>query len=218
MPPLKDIAIKKALENNWQEACVINEQILKQNPDDIDSLNRLGFSLIKLGNFKKAKTIYKKVVGLDETNPIALKNLKKIEEMIKQHIKYCFQDNDRNVNLHELFIEEAGKTKIVDLKNIADKKTLSTLQIGDFMTLVIKRSKIFLQVENKYIGMLPDNIGTRLIPFIKEGNEYKACIKSVDDKNVSIFIREVKRSSRFKNQPSFTSTYNFSQGTTKKLY
>jgi hypothetical protein len=52
--------------------------------------------------------------------------------------------------------------------------------------------------------MLPDNIGTRLISFIKGGNEYQACIKGIDDKEVIVFIKEVKRAKKFSDQSSFS--------------
>lgn len=217
--PLKDLAIKKALENNWQEAHDVNKEILKENPDDIDALNRLAFSLMRLGKYKQAKETYKKVIAIDSSNPIALKNLKKVEAIIKQGPEPSSKNGKTSskngqdskggfsVNFEDLFIEEAGKTKIVDLKNITDKKTLSFLQPGDYVFLLIKRSKIFVQSENnRYIGMLPDNIGTRLIPFIKGGNEYQACVRSTYDQGVSIFIKEIKKSTKFKNQSSFSSS------------
>ncbi|OGH11276.1 MAG: hypothetical protein A2857_06650 [Candidatus Levybacteria bacterium RIFCSPHIGHO2_01_FULL_36_15] len=205
MLPLKDLAIKKALENNWKEACDINKKILEDNSSDIDALNRLAFSYIKLGKYSKARSIYKQVIKIDDSNPIALKNIKKIDSMSKQDIKNPkLTIHDSTVVIEDLFIEEAGKTKTVELKNIADRRTLSFLQAGDMVSLVIKRSKIFVQAEEKkYIGMLPDNVSMRLIPFMKGGNEYQAYIKSVNDKNASIFIKEVKKVGKFKNQQSF---------------
>ena len=205
MLPLKDLAIKKALENNWKEACDINKKILEDNSSDIDALNRLAFSYIKLGKYSKARSIYKQAIKIDDSNPIALKNIKKIDSMSKQDIKNPkLTMHDSTVVIEDLFIEEAGKTKTVELKNIADRRTLSFLQAGDMVSLVIKRSKIFVQAEEKkYIGMLPDNVSMRLIPFMKGGNEYQAYIKSVNDKNASIFIKEVKKVGKFKNQQSF---------------
>jgi len=38
---------------------------------------------------------------------------------------------------------------------------------------------------------------------MKGGNEYQACIKGVDDKNVTLFIKEVKRAKKFFDQSSF---------------
>ncbi|OIP57374.1 MAG: hypothetical protein COX79_05045 [Candidatus Levybacteria bacterium CG_4_10_14_0_2_um_filter_36_16] len=210
--PLKDQAIKSALENNWNDAYKINFRLLEENPEDIDTLNRLAFSLIKLSKFKQAKDAYQKVIQLDKTNPIATKNLKKLETMSKQKgSKKSLSADTTNANtsmpLDELFIEETGKTKTVELKNVADKKSLSLLQPGDLVCLAVKRSKIFIQsYDKKYIGMLPDSIGMRLITFIKGGNEYQACIKALTEKTVIVFIKESKKMSKFKNQQSFTAT------------
>jgi tetratricopeptide (TPR) repeat protein len=206
MVPLKNLAIKKALENNWQEACDLNLQILKENPNDIDTLNRLAFSYLKLGKLVDAEKMYKKVISFDNTHPIAVKNLKKIEAMSKQKPGVT-SHNSSDIRIDEIFIEEAGKTKIAELKNIADSKTLCTLQSGDQVYLLIKRSKIFVQDgEKRFIGMLPDTMSMRLIPFMQGGNEYQSFIKSVGEKDVTIFIKESKRSKKFVNQPSFTIT------------
>lgn len=223
MLPLKNLAIKKALENNWQEASLLNKKILRENPKDIDALNRLAFSLMRLGKYKKARTFYKKVIAIDKTNPIALRNLKRVDALLKNKgkseeisfskskyniVKNSGRENDEEktyFSIDELFIEEAGKTKTIELKNITDKKTISCLESGDCVLLVIKRSKIFIKYGDKYIGMLPDHICVRLIPFIKGGNRYQAFIKSADEKNVSIFVKEVKRATKFRNQPSFSS-------------
>lgn len=206
MTPLKDLAIKYALENNWKLAAQTNETILDENPSDIDSLNRLGFALIKLGKYKKAKETYRKVLLIDKTNPIATKNIRKLETISKQKMGDTPDNLHPGINLQDMFIEEAGKTKTVDLKNLADKKILSLLQPGDKVNLVIKRSKIFVQDNNKrYIGMLPDSIGSRLIKFMKGGNEYSAFVKANDEKNVAVFLKEIKKMKRFQNQPSFSS-------------
>ena len=205
--PSKDLAIKYALENNWGKAYKENLRLLDQNPTDIDTLNRIAHALIKLGKFRKAKSCYQKVLDIDKTNPIALKNLRRLEALVKSKKKGTNSQNASGLSIQDVFIEEAGKTKTVELKNIADKKTISILQPGDAVTLSVKRSKIFVQMPDKtYIGMLPDNIGMRMIAFINGGNEYSACIKSVGDKDVTVFIRETKKMSRFHDQPSFVHT------------
>lgn len=202
---LKDLAIKYALDNNWEKACKANLELLADEQENIDTLNRLAFSYMKLGKFKKAKSTYLKVKELDKTNPIAIKNLTKLETISKQ------KGTDNSIptvtHMRDVFIEEAGKTKTIELKNIADKRSLLLLQPGDDVVLVVKRSKVFVQTsDKKYIGMLPDNIGMRLVTFIKGGNEYGACIKALSDKSVTVFIKETKKITRFKNQPSFIPT------------
>jgi hypothetical protein len=106
-----------------------------------------------------------------------------------------------------LFIEEPGKTKVIELVNVADKKVIAPLRSGETLLLGVKRMKIFLNDQDKqYIGMLPDDVGTRLIRFIEGGNTYDSYVKSVENNKVTVFIREVKRVTKFKNQPSFLST------------
>jgi hypothetical protein len=208
--PLKDIAIKCALENKWSDAIQANLDILQQNPQDIDTLNRLGFAYLQTSNMEDAGKTYQKVLDIDMSNPIAKKNLKKIQSVSSGSTTNTLRSFELNVN--DLYIEEAGKTKTVELKNVADKKALSTLQTGEQVNLVPKRSKIFIQNAAKtYIGVLPDNIGMRLKEYIQGGNEYKAIIKSVSDKNVVVFIKEMKKAPKYKNQPSFVTN----QSTTK---
>lgn len=208
MSSLKDLAIKYALENKWHDACSTNLQILEESPDNLDALNRLAFSYLRLSELDKAREIYGKVIAIDQTNPIALKNLKKIDLMTKITADGGQSSNGNSTfGLDNLYIEEAGKTKTIELKNIADRKTISQLQEGEMVALTAKRSKIFIQSQsNTYIGMLPDNIGMRLVSLIKGGNEYQACVKSISEKSITVFIRELKQSPKFKGQPSFIAT------------
>lgn len=203
MTPLKAQAIQTALMGDWNNAVSINQLLLEENPNDIDTLNRLGFAHASLGNIKVAKDTYQKVLSLDNQNPIAIRNLKRLNGSAQQKSTQAVQSS----NISTLFIEEPGKTKVVDLLNIADKKVISPLRTGERLTLSVKRMKIFIHDHNKqYIGMLPDDIGRRLIRFMDGGNQYDACVKSVDNNKVSIFAREVKRSKQYANQPSFPPT------------
>lgn len=204
--PLKTLAIQKALSNDWEEAKSLNEEILALNPQDIDTLNRLGFAFMKLGKYNKARDTYKKIIVLDKTNPIAVKNLKRLETVSKSGKNGVAPST--HVISSDTYIEEAGKTKTVELKNVADKKTLSLFEPGDPITIVVKRSRIFAQsYDKKYLGMLPDNVSMRLITFMKGGNEYSACVKAVDEKSITIFIKETKKVSKFKNQASFSNSH-----------
>ncbi len=198
MTHLKNQAIQTALTGDWTNAVLLNKTILEESPDDIDTLNRLGFALASVGDIKEAKNIYQKVLSLDAQNPIALRNLKRLSNNIGTKIAAPSQ-------VSNLFIEEPGRTKVIELLNSADKKVITILRSGEMLQLVIKRMKIFVLDQNKqYIGMLPDDIGRRLIRFMNGGNTYEAYVKSVDGNKVTIFAREVKRTSKFKNQPSFT--------------
>ena len=112
--------------------------------------------------------------------------------------------------------KETGKTKIISLVNTSQPKIISLLTTGQPVMIAVKRSKIFVQSQNKqYLGVLPDDVGRRLIKLIKGGNTYTACIKSATEHNVCVFIKETKRVSKYKNQPSFPQTQDLDLGLSK---
>ncbi len=212
---LKDQAIKKALEGNWEEAINLNKKLLSENPNDIETLNRLALAYMVVGKVEKAKTIYQKVFKLDPLNPIAIKNLKCLKEKIS---KPKTKNGPFNFQINNNFLEETGKTKVIELINIAPPKIIQLLHIGQCVFLCIKRLKIFVLDENKqYIGVLPDDIGKRLIRFIKNGNKYEAYIMCANAHKVIIFIKEVKRATKFKDHPSFIAAIDTGLELDKKL-
>ncbi|MCL6096150.1 MAG: DUF4919 domain-containing protein [Patescibacteria group bacterium] len=204
MTSLKNQAIYTALNGDWEKAITLNKTLVKDNPNDIDALNRLAFAFSILGKTKDAKIIYKKVLGIDALNPLALRNLKKISG--DKESKNSIKKDSTSINVSNAFLEEPGKTKVVEVINIAQPAIISRLRTGQSLSLSVKRFKIFLLAGSKqYVGMLPDNIGTRLIKFIKAGNLYEAFVKSASNYHLIVFIKETKRSSHLKDQPSFIS-------------
>lgn len=208
MTPLKSQAIQTALLGDWKNAASLNQELLKENPEDIETLNRLAFAYSVLGKVKDAQSTYQKVLKLDNQNPIATKNLKRLTEKTLKNgfVKHPYVPS---LAMHKetMFLEESGKTKVVELVNSADPKVISILMSGEFLNIRIKRLKIFILTSaDQYIGMLPEDIGKRLIKFINAGNCYQVCVKSVYNKKVSIFIKETKRAKRYKFQPSFLSS------------
>lgn len=191
-------AIQTALTGDWQAAIQVNKFLLEENPKDVEALNRIALAYTVIGKTKTAKTTYQKVLEIDPLNSIAIKNLKKIKS-----------DSSNNsgeritLQVNNIFLEETGKTKVVDLINLAQAEILLTLRTGQLVDLSAKRLKIFISQEKKYIGVLPDDIGKRLTKFIKGGNKYEAYVKSSNHQNVTIFIRELKRAAKYKDQPSF---------------
>lgn len=191
-------AIQAALLGDWAKAIQINQDLLNENPSDIDTLNRLAFAQASQGMTKEAKATYQKVLNLDARNPIATKNLKRLSSL---------GSGNTPAPMNNIFIEEPGKTKVVDLINLADSKVLIPLRFGEKLTLSVKRMKIFVSDRNKqYIGSLPDDLGKRLMVFLEGGNQYEAYVKTVDAHRVTVLIKEIVRASQFKNQQSFLTT------------
>ncbi|MDP2585455.1 MAG: hypothetical protein Q8P29_01085 [Candidatus Levybacteria bacterium] len=201
MTLLKDKAIQAMLLGDWKNAASLNKALINEDSNDIDALNRLAYALTILGKIQDAKSTYRKVLKIDILNQIAIRNIKKLTELGPRQIARSLS-SVRGVS--NTFLEEAGKTKIISLVNTAQPKIISLLTTGQPVVIIIKRSKIFVQNQNKqYLGVLPDDVGRRLIKLIKGGNTYTACIKSASEHNVCVFIKETKRVSKYKNQPSF---------------
>lgn len=190
-------AIAATLSGDWENAIKLNKLLLEERPDDVETLNRLGLAYTVTCDIKQAKKSYEKVLEIDPLNSIALKNLKKL-----QNETYSLS-SPSIIQVNNIFIEETGRTKVVELVNLAQAEVLMGLKIGQDVDMSIKRLKIFIHEGKNYIGVLPDDIGNRLIKFINGGNKYEAYVKSATHQNVCIFIRELKKSSRFKDQPSF---------------
>ena len=196
---LKNQAIQTALDGNWQNAIAINKTLVSENPDDVDALNRLALAYAITGKLKEAKSTYQKVINLDPLNPIALRNLKKLKEK-----GISLGNGNTNTQINNKFLEEPGKTKVVELVNIAQPQIVESLRTGQSIFLSIKRLKIFVLEGKQYIGVLPDDIAKRLIKFINSGCIYEGYIKSSNQHKVTVFIKEVKKVTKFKDQPSFT--------------
>lgn len=204
MITLKNQAIETALVGDWRAAITLNRQLLQDNPEDVETMNRLAFAYAVIGKTKDAKEMYQRVLALDDQNPIALKNLKRLTGTNSKNIGATSPALAKQVD--SMFLEESGKTKVIELVNVAEPKVIAHLMVGQPLDLRIKRLKIFVLDDKQYVGMLPDDIGKRLIKFLNGGNDYEACVKAVESRKITIFVKETKRSARFKNQASFTST------------
>lgn len=194
-------AIDSALAQNWLIAIKINKELIKKNKDDLDAFARLAYAYTQVNEFEKAKKIYKKILTIDKYNQLAQKNLNKINNIGK------------NANLKQvcprvqpgLFIEEPGKTKVINLINLAPNKVISQLNIGETVNIHPKKHSVEIRGTDKsYYGALPDDIAFRLLKFIAAGNTYIACIKNIQKNCVSIFVREISRGKKLSHLSTFT--------------
>lgn len=192
-------AIEAAIQGAWQKAIEINSKILKKEPQNIAALNRLARAYWETGDLTVSKKIYQKVLKLDQSNPIALKNLKRLTDKGKKS-----RAESKKLPAAEIFLEEPRKTKVVQVTRLTSPQRLAEIDSGDEVILVPKKRFIAVTHQNGvHLGSLPEDISLRLIPFIKGGNRYEAFVKKVDRHNLEILIREISRGHRFKDLPSF---------------
>ncbi len=202
-------ALDAALNCEWEKAVELNNQILKITPESTDCLNRLAKAFFELGNYNQAKKLYSQVLEIDPYNSIAQKNLKKVSSFKKNGngIINGINGGANRGNMllsPSLFVEEPGVTKIVTLVKVAEPQKLLTLSSGTLVNLIVKKRGISVyDMSSTYLGALPDDSAHHLQKLIKGGNKYQIIIKSVKPNGLSIMIREIFRSKRFKNQASF---------------
>lgn len=192
-------AIQAALRGEWKIAQNLNQRILEANPQDPEAMLRLANAVTQLGKIPEAIKIYQKILKLDPYNIFAQKNLERLKKIKK--------GNRQKLQLHALqstFLEEPGKTRTVALTYTAGPQTLASLDTGEPVSLTARRRRICITTQNgTYVGRFPDDLSSRLLALIKGGNVYEAAVKAVTTETVKVFVREVKRSTRFVHTPSF---------------
>ncbi len=200
---LEQQAIDFAVEADWEGALGKNQQIIDQDPENMNAYLRLGYAQLQLNMLKEAKQSFKKVLEIQPKNNIAEEHLEKIailsNKKKKRHVNSTKFDPD-------LFIDIPGKTRTVHLVNLGQKEDLAGMNIGEEVFLKEKRRKLEVRTSNdEYLGCLPDDISKRLAYFINEGSEYKTYIKEIDLTTVVIFIREISKGKKVRQYPSFPS-------------
>jgi tetratricopeptide (TPR) repeat protein len=205
-PALVQRAINAALSSDWNIAIELNEQILALYPGDLDSLNRLARAYLETGDYGRSKKIYKEVLAIDPYNVIALKNLKRFQLIKMSSGDTVSKSPKSNGSTLTTFIEEPGRTKVVQLLRPAEPQTLFMLHCGECVDLVPKQRGVQIQVGDTYIGRLADDLGHHLHNLMASGNTYEAYIKQIAQNDVFIFIREVQRAEQFAMRPTFSVT------------
>jgi tetratricopeptide (TPR) repeat protein len=192
-------AISFALQCNWKEAIKVNLQILKDEKDDVEALNRLAHAYFASGDTAKAKSTSQKVLKISSDDSIAIKALEKYKQGKKSGGGTVEIGNNAS-----LFIEEPGKTKITTLINLAPEKVYSFLNSGEEVLLAPYSHKVSVTtLKGAYIGKLTDDLSARVRKLVKGGNKYKVLIKSANKNCVKVFIKEEKRGKELENVQSF---------------
>lgn len=194
---LQQLAINAAKQQNWEQAIEANQQILDKQPADIGALNRLGVAQMQSAKTSAAKATFHKVLELDRSNSIAKKHLARLKDNIQAAAPTFSM-------VH--FIEEPGKTRIVELHRLAGKATLDLLAVGQLCELKPKSRYISVESQGSYIGSLPEDLSFRLAKLIATGNDYNCFVHAISQNSCSVFIKETLRSEKNQYVHSFPVT------------
>ena len=209
-------AIEAALSQHWQKALDLNIELAKEYPEDVDTLNRLARAYFELGEISKAKENYNKVLKIDAYNSIAEKNLKNLDSIKKKTIKNKPSEDELQRDVDpDIFLEEAGKTKVINLEDLAMPAVLASLKTGDRLNLDPQRNNVIVHSgEGKRLGKIESTWSTNIAKAIRAGSKFVALVKSVQIKSgssqvLSIFVKEIERSAKLSSSVFPTSSSHF---------
>jgi tetratricopeptide (TPR) repeat protein len=181
-------AIDCAMNGNWSEAIKLNQKILSSTPLDLDALNRLARAYAELGEMDKAKISSAKVLKIDPFNSIATKALARWKTVKKGEIGRSITANPST------FLEEPGKTKIISLLHVGCPEIIAKIDTGDKVQLDCHCHRVAVAtMDGKYIGKLPDDLSLKIKNLVNRGYEYESTIISVDNSEVKVFVKEIKK-------------------------
>ncbi len=194
-------AIALAMQGSWREAIAVNQSILEMFPQDVEALNRLGRAYLELGEYKEAEAAYHRSTEIDPYNAIAVKNLQRLS-YLREMAGAAESDADRLEP--QAFIEEVGKTGVVQLVDLAPPEVLARMVAGDRVQLQIDGNGLIVKnSRGDYLGRVELEQGQRLARLMAGGNRYSAAIVSLADGAVTVIVREVYRDPSQAGRPSF---------------
>ena len=189
-------ARKFAIAGDWAAAADVNRSILESAPRDIDAMNRLGKSLMEMGNLEQALEVYRQAIAIDPSNVIAQRNAGRIEQLIgaKAADAPAAVAAYRTGNAVQagVFVEEVGKTFITDLIRPTVDAILTQLAPADEVELRVNGKNVNVHDEHgNQLGQLEPQIGQRMVRLLESGNRFKAYIVALTGVTARIILREI---------------------------
>ena len=207
---LSQKAVELAVQGRWEEAEMVNQDIIERFAADVEAYNRLGRALIELGDLVRAKEAYAKALELAPDNTIAKKNLSRIKFGISLSQSTAVTESGESrvetksssktilALAPDLFVTEMGKAGVAKLHNMASRDVLersegfARLIVGDRVQLRVEGQRLIVESEQgEYVGEVEPKHALRLIKLIKGGNRYDTAILKVGDDDLSVIIKEV---------------------------
>jgi tetratricopeptide repeat protein len=195
-----DEAIDLALQSKWAEAVQVNRGIMDRFGPDEDTLNRLGKAYTELGQLDDAIDAYKSTLRMNPVNPIAQKNLAKLQALRGAQ---PVPTSKAKVDV-DAFIEETGKTALTALHVHTEGDPCSKVSGGDPVKLIVAGDTMNVETARGIaLGHLEHALGRRLIKFLEGGNRYSGAVATCDGGAVKIIVRETYQDPKFFGRPSF---------------
>lgn len=194
-----------ALSGDWDAAVSANQEILSVTPDDVQALNRLGKALSEARRYGEAYAAYSKAVALDPVNQIAQRNVARLEPLKDEHSEGGAPAERLHSQVPQsMFIEEIGRSKLIELVNLAANSKIMKMTSGDRVELRVEDKQLAVYSEDGIrLGRLDARLASRLLPLIESGNRYSAAVTAVSPGLLRIIVRETYEDPRNAGRLSF---------------
>ena len=182
-------AIREASNNNWEKAKKLNLIILNISKNNIETLNRLGISYMKLLDKVNATKCFQYVLKISPNNMIAQKNLNKLQLNLEKKKKPLGKVDALNL------VNESGKSINLNCDIPNSKKILNQgIDTGSKLTVKNEKNSLGLYKSNSKILIIQNNIAKRVSNLINLGNEYTCTVLGVSENSININIKEKSKS------------------------
>jgi tetratricopeptide (TPR) repeat protein len=180
-------AIDLAMQARWQEAVSLNQEIVRDYPEDVDAYNRLGRAYLELGQYRQAREAYENAVRLDPYNAIASRNIRRLNDIKETETT----EVETGKVEPQQFIEEIGKAGVVTLDELAPKENRARVVAGDRVHLKLSGSVLTVaDSRGEYIGRVEAKHAQRLARLMLGGNQYSATVVRSAADMVTVMVRE----------------------------
>ena len=179
---LSKLAIKAAYDQNWEEALTINQQILKQDENNIDASLRVGLAYLQTQDYKNAKKVYAKVLEIDPINKIALGKMEQVKN--KKTEDFIVPDNDS-------LLKEPGNSVEVSLDILTKGITSDKFRFNDELILKVSGKTMSIHRDDdkqSLINYLPDQVVKGISKAKKADAEISIKFIGGKDKKLKIII------------------------------
>lgn len=211
---LAEDARRAALEGNWEDAVVINEQIIAQSDRDTIAYNRLGRAYIALGQLNEAKDAYTKALHTDPANLIARRNLQRLEIMRVPGGKFTTEvTRPAPMPRTSVFLEEVGRTWVDELVNPGEVLILADVSSGEQLVLSDEADRLVVRRTNgDLLGEVEPKTARRVLDLMRQGNRYEIYALGLAGQTLRVILREIHR------DPALATTVSFPRQITSRAY
>ena len=197
-------AIALAMESRWQEAITVNRNILALSDEDLDASNRLGKSLLELGDVDGARIAFDRSLAIDPENVIARKNADRLSGSSSAQAANAAGTRFAQ----KMFIGDSGKSAQVTLLACATDSARPFISPGAPVELRTEQGTLAVfNQDGHYIGLVPPKLGRRLVGLIEEGNRYEGAISGSSGDAIKVVLQESYQHPSLRSKVSFLSAF-----------